>query len=122
MTLVEETPEGRLYDQMRKRCPTCGLSPSIWMRGPSGGASVNKFCGRCGAGYNVTDIIGIAEKIHNSPRYILPQFKNWQPKHLLYRFVFGDTDQRPNVAWWMIWILMSVVVAYAIASCVAEIS
>jgi hypothetical protein len=67
---VEETERGRCYIEMMKRCPACHHKPPEYMEGPSGGMCTNIFCNFCGQGYNITPIIGIAEKIHKDSRYV----------------------------------------------------
>jgi hypothetical protein len=59
----------QLYDALKDHCPDCN-GKAHWMRGPEGGACVNVFCGHCGQGFNITPIIGIAERIHKDTRYI----------------------------------------------------
>jgi hypothetical protein len=54
VTLVEDTPQGKLYLAMSDHCPSCHLKPPAWKAGPSGGMSINVFCGGCGQGYNIT--------------------------------------------------------------------
>jgi hypothetical protein len=75
MTFVNETAGGKLYAAMMRKCPSCGLNPPEYMKGPSGGMSTNIFCGKCGEGYNITPIIQSAEKIGKQVRYILPQYR-----------------------------------------------
>lgn len=70
---VDQTPMGRLYQQMQDACPTCHERPPRWMEGPSGGMSTNIFCGDCGAGFNVTPVIQIAERIGHNSKYIFPK-------------------------------------------------
>jgi hypothetical protein len=72
---VEDTPQGKLYASLWKRCPDCGVKPPIWVEGPGGGACTNIYCGKCGEGYNVAPIVQFAEKIGQSDRYILPEHK-----------------------------------------------
>lgn len=72
---VEHSPQGKLYIKMRKKCPACGFRPPTYLKGPSGGLSINVFCGSCGQGYNITPMIEIAEEIHKDTRYILPQYQ-----------------------------------------------
>lgn len=67
---VDETDEGKLYIEVKKRCPDCHAEPPRYMRGPSGGLSTNIFCAICGAGFNVTPMIEIAERIGKDERYI----------------------------------------------------
>jgi hypothetical protein len=72
---AEHSPQGKLYIKMRKKCPACGFRPPTYLKGPSGGLSINVFCGSCGQGYNITPMIEIAEEIHKDTRYILPQYQ-----------------------------------------------
>lgn len=68
---VDQTPDGKLYeDLMENGCVECHRLPIKFFEGPSGGMSTNIFCGYCGQGYNVTPIIGIAQKIKKDDRYI----------------------------------------------------
>jgi hypothetical protein len=67
---VDETESGKLYIEMEKRCPDCHHNPPRYMEGPSGGISTNVFCGNCGAGFNVTSVVEIAERIEKDERYI----------------------------------------------------
>jgi hypothetical protein len=63
---VEQTDEGKLFDQIAKpECPDCGSRRGFY-EGPSGGLSTNIFCinRECRAGFNVTPAIGIADRIH----------------------------------------------------------
>jgi hypothetical protein len=73
---VDDTPEYKTYMQMSKACPSCGLKPPMWVRGPSGTGCTNVFCGRCGEGWNVTPMIEIADKIQQDDNYKLPQYRN----------------------------------------------
>jgi hypothetical protein len=68
---VEDTPQGKLYLAMMRRCPSCELRPPRYLEGPSGGLSTNVFCERCGQGYNITPAVGIAELIHRDTRYVI---------------------------------------------------
>lgn len=67
---VDETDEGKLYIEMQKWCPDCHARPPQYMTGPSGGMSTNIFCANCGAGFNITPIIEIADRIGKNERYI----------------------------------------------------
>lgn len=67
---VDETPGGKLYEQMTDACPACQGHPSVWIEGPAGGACVNVFCAYCGQGYNITPMVETAEQIHKDKRYI----------------------------------------------------
>src|SRR5262245_28549474 len=61
-TLVSETPAGRLWAIIaRNECPDCGKSG--FYEGPQGGLSINIECAHCGHWFNVTPVIGIAERI-----------------------------------------------------------
>jgi hypothetical protein len=63
---VEQTDEGKLFNQIAKpECPDCGSRRGFY-EGPSGGLSTNIFCinRECRAGFNVTPAIGIADRIH----------------------------------------------------------
>lgn len=72
---VEETDGGKLFrDIMERGCLECGTRDD-YVEGPSGGLSTNIFCARCGAGYNITPLVGIAERIGSNPRYIDPKYK-----------------------------------------------
>jgi len=65
--LVSTTAEGKLYQKIAGgHCPECG-STKGFLEGPSGGLSTNIFCANeaCGAGFNITPVVGIAEKIRN---------------------------------------------------------
>jgi hypothetical protein len=69
-TPVAETPEGEMWEHLMNRgCLDCGTKDDC-REGPSGGMSTNIFCARCGAGYNITPMIGIAERIGNNPAAI----------------------------------------------------
>lgn len=70
---VDETLSGKLYLEMAKWCPDCHHKPPRYMEGPAGGCCVNIFCGDCGAGFNITPIIEIAERIHKDECYILKE-------------------------------------------------
>lgn len=62
---VHETEEGRLYRAIsRSVCPDCGDTRGFY-QGPSGGLSTNIFCmnRECRSGFNVTPVIGTAERI-----------------------------------------------------------
>lgn len=60
---VRDTPEGRLYASLAENvCPKCGSAGGFY-EGPSGGMSTNIECADCGQRYNVTPVLGIAEKI-----------------------------------------------------------
>lgn len=64
-TPVTETDEGKLYAIIAGgKCPDCGSTKGFY-EGPSGGISTNIFCANdaCGAGFNVTPMIGIADRI-----------------------------------------------------------
>lgn len=67
---VDETESGKLYIEMGKWCPECHHKPPRYMEGPSGGMSTNIFCGDCGAGFNITPVVEIAEPIGKQERYI----------------------------------------------------
>lgn len=63
-TLVSETYGGKLWLKIATNvCPDCGHEG--FYEGPSGGLSTNIFCANstCGQGFNVTPIIGTAERI-----------------------------------------------------------
>lgn len=63
-TPVTETERGKLWLKIATNyCPDCGHQGFI--EGPSGGLSTNIFCANkeCGHGFNVTPVIGIAERI-----------------------------------------------------------
>jgi hypothetical protein len=70
---VEDTPEGKLYEALQSQCPSCKARPPRYIEGPSGGMSTNIFCERCGQGYNITPMVGIAEMIHKDARYIIKE-------------------------------------------------
>lgn len=60
---VHTTPEGKLFLTIASNtCPNCG-SHKGFTEGPSGGMSTNIFCADCGQGFNITPMIGIAERI-----------------------------------------------------------
>lgn len=64
-TPVGETGEGKLYRRLAAgECPTCHLRMGFF-KGPSGGISTNIYCmnPECTQGYNITEMIGIAEPI-----------------------------------------------------------
>lgn len=67
---IDETESGKLYIEMRKWCPDCHHVPPRYYEGPSGGVCVNIFCGDCGAGFNITPIVEVAERIGKQERYI----------------------------------------------------
>jgi hypothetical protein len=62
-----------LFAELRIHCPECKHKPPIWYEGPRGGINVNIFCGNCGQGYNVAEMVGVAEKIHKDEKYIHPE-------------------------------------------------
>lgn len=70
---VDETDSGKLYLELWKRCPTCHTKPPVYMAGPSGGANQNIFCSYCGQGYNICEMVEIAEVIHKDEKYIQKQ-------------------------------------------------
>lgn len=64
-TPTKETPKGKLYDIIASNeCPDCGKHDGFY-EGPSGGMSINIKCANpeCKAKFNVTPVIGIAERI-----------------------------------------------------------
>jgi hypothetical protein len=65
-----KTAHEQLYNTLQDCCPECQHSPAYFYTGPTGGASVNIFCGFCGQGYNIAPIIGWAERIHKDTTYI----------------------------------------------------
>lgn len=78
-TPVSQTEGGRLFRMMaNNECPSCHRSLGFY-RGPSGGMSTNYYCQNpeCAEGYNVTEDIGIAEKIGNG-KDKFPEW--WEPK------------------------------------------
>lgn len=61
---VKDTPESKLWAQIAtNRCPDCDHEG--FLEGPSGGISTNIKCANaeCGARFNITPLIGIAERI-----------------------------------------------------------
>lgn len=78
---VWDTVEGKLYQYLAtKGCPDCRKG-SLFFEGPSGGVCVNIFCGYCGQGYNISPIVGIAERIRKDEQYIeTPQEKSNVPR------------------------------------------
>lgn len=63
--LVSDTPEGKLWAAIEAgECPDCHHSDGF-LEGPSGGLSTNIECAHCHHRFNVTPIIGIAERIGN---------------------------------------------------------
>jgi hypothetical protein len=68
---IDQTPMGRLYLEMEDHCPDCRKRPPSYREGPSaGGISTNIFCADCGAGFNITPVIQIAERIGVNRFYI----------------------------------------------------
>jgi ribosomal protein S27E len=62
-TLVTKTPEGKMWNQINNgTCPNCKKKTEFY-EGPHGGISINIKCASCGAKFNVTPMIGIAERI-----------------------------------------------------------
>lgn len=62
--LVKDTDEGKLFLQIAtNHCPDCGGDG--FYEGPSGGLSTNIKCANpeCGSEFNVTPMIGIADRI-----------------------------------------------------------
>lgn len=60
---AKDTDEGKLFATIAgSRCPDCGKKTDFY-EGPSGGMSTNIFCAQCGHGFNITPVIGIAERI-----------------------------------------------------------
>jgi hypothetical protein len=64
MPPVQDTPDGKLYAQIVKACPSC-KSKSGFYAGPRGGMSQNIFCknATCRASFNVTRVVGVAEEL-----------------------------------------------------------
>jgi len=63
-TLVKDTDDGKLWTHMiEKGCPDCKTDPMVMLEGPSGGMSTNIMCEECGSKFNVTPMIGIAQRI-----------------------------------------------------------
>jgi len=61
---VSKTDKGKLYAKIASNhCPDC--NGEGFLAGPSGGMSQNIMCAneQCGARFNVTPVIGIAERI-----------------------------------------------------------
>jgi hypothetical protein len=68
---TDDTEAQQLYDRMlRVGCVECRRQPPKFFEGPSGGLCTNIFCGWCGQGYNVTPMVGWAQKIRKDDRYI----------------------------------------------------
>lgn len=66
VTPTKETDAGKLWGKiMRNECPECGATDWGFHAGPEGGMSQNIECAndKCGARFNVTPMIGIAERI-----------------------------------------------------------
>lgn len=62
-TPVKDTDEGKLWAIIAGGvCPDCGKAEGFY-EGPSGGMSTNIKCAACEAGFNVTPVIGRAERI-----------------------------------------------------------
>jgi hypothetical protein len=71
---VAESEGGKLWTQlMTHGCLDCGTRDDF-REGPNGGLSTNIFCARCGAGYNITPALEIAERIGRNPAYIDPAY------------------------------------------------
>lgn len=62
-------PQPLSYRALMKRCAECN-GKAFWMQGPTGGMSINIFCGHCGQGYNVSPPLEHVEKISKNIRYI----------------------------------------------------
>lgn len=59
----QNSPQGMLWATIATNtCPDCGSKKGFY-EGPSGGLSTNIQCIECGQAYNVTPMIGIAERI-----------------------------------------------------------
>lgn len=70
---VSQTNGGKLYRLIAKgRCPDCG-NKGFW-DGPEGGMSQNIFCqnARCRSGFNVTQVLGIADRIGKGGDHYYP--------------------------------------------------
>lgn len=62
-TAVSSTPKGKLWATIASgKCPDCDGIEGFY-EGPSGGMSTNIQCIACKAWFNVTPLIGIAERI-----------------------------------------------------------
>lgn len=60
---VADTEAGKRFLAIQSgKCPAC-KKRTEFISGPSGGLSQNIFCNACGQGFNVTDMIGIADVI-----------------------------------------------------------
>lgn len=60
---VSDTPEGRLWAVIATgECPDCHHLDGFY-EGPSGGLSTNIICANCGHRFNVTPMLGIAERL-----------------------------------------------------------
>jgi hypothetical protein len=60
---VPDTPEGKLWQMIELgECPDCHHFDGF-LEGPSGGLSTNIICINCRHRFNVTPMIGIAERI-----------------------------------------------------------
>ncbi len=63
-TPVSESPEGKMWAKIEAGvCPSCMDTNAKFREGPSGGMSVNISCAGCGARFNVTPVIGIAQPL-----------------------------------------------------------
>lgn len=61
---VTQTEEGKLWLQIvDNECPDCGARFKGFMEGPSGGMSTNIMCFGCKHWFNVTPVIGIADRL-----------------------------------------------------------
>jgi hypothetical protein len=74
---VDETDWRKLYIEMQKWCPDCRHRSPRYFEGPSGGISTNIFCGDCGAGFNITPVLEIAERIGKNEHYIISEKGRW---------------------------------------------
>lgn len=62
-TLLSDTVEGRLYELIEaNECPDCHHHDGFY-EGPSGGLSTNVECVNCHHWFNITPVVGIAERI-----------------------------------------------------------
>jgi ribosomal protein S27E len=60
---IPNSPEGKLYAIIASgECPDCRHHDGFY-EGPSGGLSTNIACVNCGHRFNVTPMIGIAERL-----------------------------------------------------------
>lgn len=68
---ANETDGNALWNKMLQgECVECDTESACFYEGSAGGMNLNIFCSSCGQGYNVSPILGWAEKIHKDEKYI----------------------------------------------------